>query len=99
MSCSASTAGRSRISTAALALDPREQNATPCDDRVDAIIFEAAHPDGLTPKATSERQARLARVAGPPVDRLLAADPYYIASSSLTGMYEDNPADTATFGT
>jgi uncharacterized protein len=83
----------------ALELGPTEQNETLCDNRVDAIIFEAAHPDGLTQEATSQCQARLVRVAGPPVDRLLAADPYYIASIIPGGMYDGNPADTPTFGT
>ena len=83
----------------ALELGPTEQNETLCDNGVDAIIFEAAHPDGLTQEATSGCGARLVRVAGPPIDRLLAAHPYYIASTIPRGMYHDNPADTPTFGT
>lgn len=83
----------------ALELGPTEQNETLCENRVDAIIFEAAHPDGLTQEATAGCQARLVRVAGPPIDRLLAAHPYYIASVIPGGMYEGNPADTPTFGT
>lgn len=83
----------------ALELGPAEQNETLCDNRVDAIIFEAVHPDGLTQEATSECGARLVRVAGPPIDRLLAAHPYYIASIIPGGMYDGNPADTPTFGT
>ena len=83
----------------ALELGPTEQNRTLCGNLVDAIIFEAAHPDGLTQEATSDCHARLVRVAGPPVDRLLAALPYYVASVVPGGMYEGNPADTPTFGT
>jgi uncharacterized protein len=83
----------------ALELGPTEQNQTLCNDRIDAIIFEAAHPDGLPQEATSGCRARLVRVAGPPIDRLLAAHPYYIASVIPGGMYEGNPADTPTFGT
>ena len=83
----------------ALELGPAEQNETLCENRVDAIIFEAVHPDGLTQEATSECGARLVRVAGPPIDRLLAAHPYYIASVIPGGMYDGNPADTPTFGT
>jgi len=83
----------------ALELGPTEQNKTLCDNDVDAIIFEAAHPDGLTQEATSECHARLVRVAGPPIDRLLAAHPYYVASVIPGGMYDGNPEDTPTFGT
>jgi hypothetical protein len=39
------------------------------------------------------------RVAGPPIERLLAAHPYYVASVIPGGMYEGNPADTPTFST
>lgn len=83
----------------ALELGPTEQNETLCDNQVDAIIFEAAHPDGLTQEATSGCRARLVRVAGPPIDRLLATHPYYVASIIPGGMYDGNPRDTPTFGT
>ncbi|MGO8917792.1 MAG: TAXI family TRAP transporter solute-binding subunit [Stellaceae bacterium] len=83
----------------ALELGPAEQNRTLCNSEVDAIIFEAAHPDGLTQEATSECRARLVRVAGPPIDRLLATHPYYVASVIPGKMYEGNPRDTPTFGT
>lgn len=83
----------------ALELGPAEQNETLCSNRADAIIFEATHPDGLTQEATSECRARLVRVTGPPIDRLLAAHPYYIASVIPGGMYEGNLVDTPTFGT
>jgi hypothetical protein len=83
----------------ALELGPAEQDETLCENRVDAIIFEAAHPDGLTQEATIGCPARLVRVAGPPIDRLLAAHPYYVASVIPGGMYDGNPTDTPTFGT
>jgi TRAP transporter TAXI family solute receptor len=83
----------------ALELGPAEQNQTLCNGKVDAIIFEAAHPDGLTQEATSGCRARLVRVAGPAIDRLLAAHPYYVAAIIPGGMYEGNPRDTPTFGT
>jgi TRAP transporter TAXI family solute receptor len=83
----------------ALELGPTEQNQTLCDNGVDAIIFEGAHPDGLTQEATSECRARLVRVAGPAINLLLATYPYYIASVIPGDMYEGNPADTPTFGT
>lgn len=83
----------------ALELGPTEQDETLCKNQVDAIIFEAAHPDGLTQEATIGCPARLVRVAGSPIDLLLATHPYYVASVIPGGMYEGNPADTPTFGT
>ena len=82
-----------------LELGPAEQNQALCSNKVDAIIFEAGHPNGLTQEATTGCRARLVRVAGPPIDRLLAAHPYYIASVIPGGVYAGNPRDVPTFGT
>ena len=78
---------------------PAEQNQALCSNRVDAIIFEAGHPNGLTQEATTDCRARLVRVAGQPIDRLLATHPYYIASTIPGGMYVGNPGDVPTIGT
>ena len=82
-----------------LEFGPAEQNQALCDDKVDAIIFAAGHPDGLTQEATTGCDAQLVRVAGPEIDRLLATHPYYIASVIPGGMYVGNPHDVPTFGT
>lgn len=82
-----------------LELGPAEQNQALCSDKVDAIFFQAGHPNGLTQAATTGCQARLVRVAGPPVDRLLATHSYYIASVIPGGMYNGNPDDVPTIGT
>ena len=82
-----------------LELGPAEQNQALCSDKVDAIIFEAGHPNGLTQEATTGCRARLVRVAGPEIDRLLATHPYYVASVIPGGMYAGNPDDVPTIGT
>jgi len=82
-----------------LEVGPAEQNRTLCGNIVDAIIFEAGHPNGLTQEATSECHARLVRVSGPPIDRLLAARPYFVRSFIPGGIYAGNPDDVPTFGT
>lgn len=76
-----------------------DQNAALCNDQVDAIVFEAGHPDGLTQEATTGCRARLVRVTGPPVDRLLATHAYYVASVIPGGMYAGNPDDVPTIST
>jgi uncharacterized protein len=78
---------------------PAEQNQALCNNKVDAIIFEAGHPNGLTQEATTDCRARLVRVAGLPIDRLLATHPYYILSIIPGGMYVGNPGDVPTIGT
>jgi len=83
----------------ALELGPTEQNETLCAGQVDAIIFESVHPDGLTQEAANVCPVRLVRVAGPPIDTLLATHPYYAASVIPGGLYKGNPAATPTFGT
>jgi TRAP transporter TAXI family solute receptor len=82
-----------------LELGPAEQNGALCSHKVDAIIFSAGHPDGLTQDATFACGARLVPVAGPPIATLLAAHPYYVASVIRGGMYAGNPDDIPTIGT
>jgi TRAP transporter TAXI family solute receptor len=82
-----------------LELGPAAQNQTLCNDIVDAIIFEAGHPNGLTQEATTECRARLVRVSGPPIDRLIAGHPYFVSSFIPGGIYPGNPNDVPTFGT
>ena len=78
---------------------PTEQNRALCSNKVDVIIFEAGHPNGLTQEATTDCRARLVRVAGQPIDQLLAAHPYYITFIIPGGMYVGNPGDVPTIGT
>lgn len=82
-----------------LELGPAEQNQALCSNKVDAIIFQAGHPNGLTQEATTSCPARLVRVAGPPIDRLLATHSYYVASVIPGGMYHGNPEDVPSIGT
>lgn len=83
----------------ALELGPMEQNRTLCENRVDVIILQSAHPDGLTQEAMSECAARLVRIAGPSIDRLLATHPYYAAIIIPGGLYAGQKDDVPTVGT
>lgn len=83
----------------ALEFGPAEQNPALCNRMVDAIIFQAGHPNGLTQEATTGCATRLVRVAGPPIDRLLAAHHFYTATVIPGGMYAGNPDDVTTIGT
>ncbi len=80
-------------------LDPVEQREALCTGKVDAVIFEAGHPNGPTQEATATCRARLVRIAGETVDRLLATRPYIIGTAIPGGMYPGNPEDVPTIGT
>jgi len=82
-----------------LELDPTEQEQALCGNKVDGVFFAAGHPNGLTQGVTTGCRARLVRVAGKPIDRLLATHSYYIASVIPGGMYAGNPDDVPTIGT
>jgi len=82
-----------------LEFPPAEQNQALCSNKVDAVIFEAGHPNGLTQDATTDCPARLVRVAGPPIDRLLATHSCYVTFVIPGGMYAGNPSDVLTIGT
>src|SRR5208283_4840771 len=76
-----------------------DQSEALCDNRVAAIIFEAGHPDGLTQEATTQCRARLVRVTGSAIDRLLALHSYYTSSLIPGGIYAGNPDDIPTIST
>jgi TRAP transporter TAXI family solute receptor len=82
-----------------LELGLAEQNRALCARSVDAIMFQAAQPSGLIQEATIGCPARLVRLEGPAIARLLSAHPYYVVSMIPGGMYEGNPRAVPTFGT
>jgi uncharacterized protein len=53
----------------------------------------------LTQEATTDCRARLVRVAGPPIDRLLATHSDYVAYVIPGGMYSGNPDGIPPIGT
>jgi TRAP transporter TAXI family solute receptor len=82
-----------------LQLDPAEQERALCRNKVDAVFFATGHPNGLTQEVTDGCRARLVRVAGKPIERLLASHPYYVASVIPGGMYAGNSDDVPTIAT
>lgn len=80
-------------------LDAGEQEKALCGHGVDAVFFAAGHPNGVTQGVTTGCGATLVHVAGPAVARLLAAHPWYLASTIPGGMYPGNPRDVPTIAT
>jgi TRAP transporter TAXI family solute receptor len=71
------------------------------DGRIDAFFYTVGHPSGSIKEATSgARKVRLATVAGPGIDALLAKYPYYAKATIPVSMYPgaQNDKDVETFG-
>lgn len=79
-------------------LKPAEQAAALGDNKVDAIIYTAGHPNGSIQEAVSTVEANLVPVEGPEIDKLVSENPYYAYSTVPGGMYAGTPDDTKTFG-
>ncbi len=79
-------------------LKSAEQSAALGDNKVDAIIFTAGHPNGSIQEATTTTDARLIPVTGPAIDELVSANPYYAKAVVPGGMYRGTDEDVETFG-
>jgi TRAP transporter TAXI family solute receptor len=79
-------------------LGPAEQAEAMCDNKIDAIIFIAGHPNQSILEATTACDAVIVPVTGPAVDKLVRDNSYYIHSIIRGGMYRGNPGDVKTFG-
>lgn len=79
-------------------LKSAEQAAALGDNKVDAIVFTAGHPNGSIQEATTTTDAILIPVDGPAIDKLVDENPYYAKAVVPGGMYRGTDADTNTFG-
>lgn len=79
-------------------LKSSEQAAALGDNKVDAIVFTAGHPNGSIQEATTTTDAVLIPVTGPEIDKLVADNPYYAKAIVPGGMYKGNDSDVETFG-
>ena len=79
-------------------LKSAEQAAALGDNKVDAIVFTAGHPNGSIQEATTTTDAVLVPVTGPAIDKLVADNPYYAKATVPGGMYKGNDKDVETFG-
>ena len=68
-------------------LKSAEQSAALGDNKVDAIVFTAGHPNGSIQEATTTTDAKLIPVTGPAIDKLVADNSYYAKAIVPGGMY------------
>jgi len=79
-------------------LKSSEQAAALGDNKVDAIVFTAGHPNGSIQEATTTTDAVLVPVTGPKIDALVSKNAYYATATVPGGMYKGNKNDVKTFG-
>jgi len=79
-------------------LTSAEQSKALCDDKIDAMVFAAGHPNASIKEATMTCDTILVDVTGPAIDKLVARFPYYRAANVPGGMYRGTDNDVQTFG-
>jgi TRAP transporter TAXI family solute receptor len=82
----------------ALELKASEQAQALCDNKIDAMIYSAGHPNGAVQEVTTTCDARIIPVDGPDIDKLVSANPFYAYTVIPGGMYNGNDKDIKTFG-
>lgn len=79
-------------------LKSSEQSSALCDNKVDAIVFFAGHPNASIKEATTSCDANLVNVSNKAVDNLVGEFSYYAKATVPGGMYAGSEGDTETFG-
>jgi uncharacterized protein len=69
-----------------------------CDNKIDAFVFVAGHPNAIFQEAATSCSSNIASVSGPPVDRLVAANPFYAKADVPGKMYKGTDAAQPAFG-
>jgi TRAP transporter TAXI family solute receptor len=75
------------------------QSTALCDGDIDAMIYAVGHPSGAVQEATTACDSVILPIAGPLVDQLVSAHPYYRKAVIPGGIYRGNDEDIETFGT
>ncbi|WP_346907483.1 TAXI family TRAP transporter solute-binding subunit [uncultured Roseibium sp.] len=69
-----------------------------CDGKIDAMIYTIGHPAAAITEAATTCDVELVSVAGAPIDKLVADNPYYRTATIPAGMYKGTDQDVMTFG-
>lgn len=75
-----------------------EQPQALCDNKIDAMIYSAGHPNGAVQEVATSCDVKIISIVGPEIDRLVKDNPYYAYTEIPGGMYAGNPDDVKTFG-
>jgi len=69
-----------------------------CDGKIDAMIYTIGHPAAAITEAATTCDVELISVAGDPIDKLVADNPYYRVATVPGGTYKGSDDDVTTFG-
>lgn len=79
-------------------LPSREQAQALCDNRIDAFVFSVGHPSAAIQEPIATCDARLVSIAGPAIEELVAATPYYLSAVIPAETYPGQDRDIHTYG-
>lgn len=80
------------------ALPASQQSLSFCQDRLDAIVYSAAHPDGDIARVLKLCDAVLVGVAADELAAIQARSPFYVAGEIPAGSYPEAGEPVRTFG-
>ena len=69
-----------------------------CDNKIDAFVFVAGHPNAVLQDAAISCETTIVGVSGAPIDGLLAGRPYYVKAETPGRMYKGTDAPQPSFG-
>ncbi len=75
-----------------------EQPQALCDNKIDAMIYNAGHPNGAVQEVATSCEVKIVPVTGKEIDGLVDKSPFYAYATIPGGMYAGNPDDIKTFG-
>ena len=69
-----------------------------CDNKIDAFVFVAGHPNAIVQDAATSCATSIAAVAGAPIDALVSSQPFYAKADIPAKMYKGTDAAQPSFG-
>ena len=69
-----------------------------CDNKIDAFVFVAGHPNAIFQEAATSCASTIAAVSGPPINKLVASNPFYAKADIPGKMYKGTDAAQPSFG-
>ena len=79
-------------------LKASEQPQALCDNKIDAMIYAAGHPNGAVQEVSTSCDTHIIDVTGSSIDSLVQDNSFYAYTSIPGGMYQGTPNDVHTFG-
>ncbi|MEO6564968.1 MAG: TAXI family TRAP transporter solute-binding subunit [Casimicrobiaceae bacterium] len=69
-----------------------------CDNKIDAFVFVAGHPNAIFQEAATSCASNIASVTGPPINKLVGANPFYAKADVPGKMYKGTDTAQPSFG-